>query len=96
MIMVPWGLTLMHKSCSCTIVNIVNCVNNLNATKEKYKETLIKDDVIIQVALQPALKFSVGGPVTLPILGTNFSPNDAGEPKGERMEASKCYFISFD
>ncbi|TKC37290.1 hypothetical protein EI555_002595 [Monodon monoceros] len=48
MIMVPWGLTLMHKSCSCTIVNIVNCVNNLNATKEKYKETLIKDDVIIQ------------------------------------------------
>lgn len=86
----------MHKSCSCTIVNIVNCVNNLNATKEKYKETLIKDDVIIQVALQPALKFSVGGPVTLPILGTNFSPNDAGEPKGEWMEARKCYFISFD
>lgn len=86
----------MHKSCSCTVVNIVNCVNNLNATKEKYKETLIKDDVIIQVALQPALKFSVGGPVTLPILWTNFSPNDGGEPKGEWMEASKCYFISFD
>ena len=74
----------------------VNCVNNLNATKEKYKETLIKDDVIIQVALQLALKFSVGGPVTLPILGTNLSPNDGGEPKGEWMEASKCYFISFD
>ena len=32
----------------------------------------------------------------LPILGTNLSSNDGRESSGEWMEASKCYFISFD
>ncbi|KAB0385950.1 hypothetical protein FD755_000906 [Muntiacus reevesi] len=60
----------------------VNYANNLNATKEKYKEILVKEDVIIQVTLQLALNFSGEGPVTLPILGTNLSLNDGREPRG--------------
>lgn len=35
----------------------VICVNNLNASKEIHKEALVKVDVRIQVALQPALNF---------------------------------------
>lgn len=73
----------------------VNCVNNLTPAKEKYKGPLAKYDVIIQVALQPALKFSGGGRATLTILWTNLSPVDGGEPKLELLEASECYFVSF-
>ncbi|KAF3819574.1 hypothetical protein GH733_015083, partial [Mirounga leonina] len=35
----------------------VNCVNNLNATKEKYKEDLAKGNVIIQSAF---IKVQIG------------------------------------
>ena len=95
MIMVPWGLAIMHKSCSCNHCKYhVNRANNLNATKGKYKEILVKDDVIIQVTLQLTLNFNGEGPVTRPILGTNLSLNDGRKPKGsEWMEASMCYFI---
>ena len=83
MIMVPWGLAIMCKSCSCNHCKYhVNCANNLNATKEKYKEILVKDDVLIQVTRQLALNFNGERPVTLPILGTNLSLNDGREPKG--------------
>ena len=57
----------------------VNCVNNLNATKEKYKEDLANGSVIIHIVLQPALRFSGGGHSTLTILRANLSPNDGGE-----------------
>ncbi|OWK05066.1 hypothetical protein Celaphus_00002263, partial [Cervus elaphus hippelaphus] len=63
----------------------VNCANNLNATKEKYKQILVKEDVIIQVTLQLALNFSGEGPVTLPILGTNLSLNDGREQTGRSV-----------
>ncbi|KAB0356374.1 hypothetical protein FD754_000530 [Muntiacus muntjak] len=53
----------------------VNYANNLNATKEKYKEILL------------ALNFSGEGPVTLPILGTNLSLNDGREPRGGKLTA---------
>lgn len=71
-----------------------NCVHNLNATKEEYREDLAQSDVIIQVALQTALKFSGGGHTTLSRI--NLSPNDGGEQKGLLLETSKCYFASFD
>ena len=57
----------------------VNCVSNLNATREKYKEDLAKGNVIIQVALPPALRFSGGGHSTLNILRTNLNPDGGGE-----------------
>ena len=50
-------------------------MNNLNATKEKYKEDLAKDNVLIQ----PALKFSGGHHTTLNILRTILSPNNVGD-----------------
>lgn len=87
MIMVPWGLAIMHKSCSCNHCKYhVNRANNLNATKGKYKEILVKDDVIIQVTLQLALNFSGEGIVTLPILETNLCLIDGREPKGSRWK----------
>lgn len=95
MVIVPWGLIFMHK-----IMQLHhsrhhgNCVNKLNATKKKFKADLTKNDVIIQVTLQPALEFSGGGRPTLS--KTNLSPNDGGEHKGLLLETIKCYFVSFD
>lgn len=51
--------------------------------REKYKEILVKDDVIIQVTLQLALNFSGEGIVTLPILETNLCLIDGRGTKGE-------------
>lgn len=34
-------------------------VNNLNIAEEKYAETLNKEDVTVQISLQPALKFNM-------------------------------------
>ena len=72
----------------------VKCANNLNATKEKYKEILVKEDVIIQVTLQLALNFSGEGPVILSILGTNLSLNDGREPTGSGWKLA-CVTLFF-
>lgn len=44
----------------------VNCVSNLKATKEKFKEDLAKGIVTIQVSLQPALVSVVEAVMVLP------------------------------
>ncbi|XP_037700095.1 superoxide dismutase [Mn], mitochondrial-like [Choloepus didactylus] len=58
-------------------------VNNLNATKEKYKEALAKADIKTWVALQPTLKFIGGGHINQTIFWTNLSLNGGRELKGD-------------
>lgn len=72
-------------------------VNNLNATEDKLRTAIGKNDVKTIISLQPAMKFNGGGHINHSIFWTILAPcSESGQPSAELSAAIVKDFGSFD